>query len=123
MVGAAADRPTAAEVVRELRGRTTLIDVVGQTDIPALAGVLSNCRAVMANDSGTLHLAAALGLKVTAAFGPTDERISAPRVPSTEYRATILTHHTWCRPCGLRECPLDHACMRGIASEAARRTL
>lgn len=117
MVGAAADRQTAAEVARELRGRATLIDVVGQTDIPTLAGVLANCRALMANDSGALHLGAALGVKVSAAFGPTDERLSAPR------GATVLTHHTWCRPCALRECPLDHACMLGIpAAEALAAT-
>ena len=127
MVGAAADRATAAEVVRELRGRTTLIDVVGQTDIPALAGVLASVRALMANDSGALHLAAALGVPVTAAFGPTDERLSAPRGAGPGSHVTILTHDTWCRPCVLRECPLEHACMLGIsASEAlaaTRRTL
>ncbi len=123
IVGASADRAAAAEVMRELRGRATVIDVVGQTDIPALAGVLSNCRAVMANDSGALHLAAALGVKVTAAFGPTDERLSAPRAASPESRAAILTHHTWCRPCGLRECPLDHACMLGISASEAQKTL
>jgi heptosyltransferase-2 len=117
MVGALSDRSTATEVVEALHGRATLIDVVGQTDIPALAGVLANCRAVMANDSGALHLAAALGVKVTAAFGPTDERLSAPR------GAAVLTHDTWCRPCALRECPLDHACMIGISPEDARKTL
>ena len=92
---------------------------MGQTDIPALAGVLANCRALMANDSGALHLGAALGLPVTAAFGPTNERLSAPRTPNLEPRTTILTHHTWCRPCGLRECPLDHACMTGIPAADA----
>jgi heptosyltransferase-2 len=130
MVGAAADRATAAEVARELGGRGTLVDVVGQTDIPALAGVLANCRAVMANDSGALHLAAALGVSVSGAFGPTDERLTAPRAASPETRAanreprvTILTHETWCRPCALRECPLDHMCMIGIpAAEALAAT-
>jgi heptosyltransferase-2 len=77
----------------------------------------------MANDSGALHLAAALGTKVTAAFGPTDERLSAPRAASPEPRVAVLTHDTWCRPCVLRECPLDHACMLGIAAEDARKTL
>ena len=127
MVGAAADRATAAEVTRALGGRATMVDVVGQTDIPALAGVLTNCRALTANDSGALHLAAALGLNVTAVFGPTDERLTAPvaggqwavdgRSPITDHRSptvNILTHAIWCRPCGLRECPLDHACMVGI---------
>jgi len=108
MVGAAADRPTAADVTQALRGRATLIDVVGQTDVPQLAGVLAHCRALTANDSGALHLAAAIGIRVTAVFGPTDERLNAPR------GATVLSHHTWCRPCALRECPLDHACMLGV---------
>ena len=119
MVGAPADRATTAEVVRELQGRATLIDVVGQTDIPTLAGVLTNCRALMANDSGALHLGAALGLRVTAAFGPTDERVNAPRAASPESPVAIVTHHTWCRPCGLRDCPLDHACMLGIPAADA----
>ena len=114
MIGAAADRATAAEVTRELRGRAGLLDLVGQTDIPTLAGVLVHCRALTANDSGALHLAAALGVNVTAVFGPTDDRLTAPRATSHEQRATTLSHPTWCRPCGLRECPLDHACMLGI---------
>jgi heptosyltransferase-2 len=112
MVGAAADRATAADVTRELRGRAAVIDVVGQTDIPTFAGVLANCRAIAANDSGALHLGAALGVKTLAVFGPTDERLSAPR------GTTVVSHHTWCRPCGLRECPLDHACMLGIPAAA-----
>ena len=119
MVGAPADRATAADVLRELRGRATLIDVVGQTDIPTLAGVLANCRALTANDSGALHLAAALGIHVAAVFGPTDERLSGPRTLNAELRTTVLTHSTWCRPCGLRDCPLDHACMLGLSAAEA----
>jgi len=126
MVGADADRETVAEVVRAVRGRATLVDLVGKTDLPSLAAVLVNCRALVANDSGALHLAAALGVSVTAMFGPMDERLTAPRASGTEPRAmsdeprapghvAVLTHPVWCRPCMLRECPLDHECMRGIA--------
>src|SRR5436190_1763375 len=124
--GPSAPRLEVAPAVREagsaLRRRATLIDVVGQTDIPALAGVLGNCRALMANDSGALHLGAAIGLNVTAAFGPTDERLSAPRSlqsPVISPQSVVLTHQAWCRPCGLRECPLDHVCMTGIAAADA----
>jgi len=118
MVGAAADRATTREVVRELGGRATLIDLVDRTDIPGLAGVLVHCRVLVANDSGALHLAAAVGTNVTGVFGPTDDRRTSPRATGTSHqaRATILTHQTWCRPCGLRECPLDHACMNGIGA-------
>jgi heptosyltransferase-2 len=123
IVGATADRGTADEVVRAVRGRASLIDLVGQTDVPTLAGVLAACRVLVANDSGALHFAAALGVSVTAMFGPMDERLTAPR-PSTDRplltghrppAVSVLTHPIWCRPCMLRECPLDHGCMKGIA--------
>ena len=118
LVGAAADRRTAADVVQAVRGRARLVDLVGQTDVPTLAGVLTECRALVANDSGALHLAAALGVSVTAVFGPTDDRLTAPVASGlTDHRplVSVLTHPVWCRPCMLRECPLDHDCMRGIA--------
>jgi lipopolysaccharide heptosyltransferase II len=119
MVGAAADRAVAGDVLRTVADRTRLIDLVDRTDIPSLAGVLVHCRALVANDSGALHLAAALGVNVAAVFGPTDDRLTAPR-PATDKRATVLTNDTWCRPCGLRECPLDHACMRGVGADRVR---
>ncbi len=119
MVGAVADRATAVDVTRELGNRARLIDLVGQTDVPSLAGVLVNCRALAANDSGALHLAAALGVNVTAVFGPTNDRLTAPRASTPESRVITLSHATWCRPCGLRECPLDHACMLGVPAADA----
>jgi heptosyltransferase-2 len=141
LVGAAADASIAAEVTRGVSGRVPLFDLVGKTDIPALAGVLINCRAAVANDSGAIHLAAAVGIPVTAVFGPTDERLTAPRgairrpdvedaehAPRLEQRGhTVLTNQVWCRPCMLRACPIDHACMRGIGVgrvlDAARRSV
>ena len=115
LLGTPADANTASEVMRALAGRATVFDLIGKTDLPALAAVLVNCRALVANDSGALHLAAALGVNVTAVFGPTNERLTAP--VATGHRpptVTVLTHQVWCRPCMLRECPLDHSCMRGI---------
>jgi heptosyltransferase-2 len=132
IVGAAADHGTALEVVQALAGRAPILDLVGRTDIPTLAGVLLNSRALVANDSGALHLAAALGVSVSAVFGPTDERTNAPRpresrAATREPRAAVLTHPVWCRPCWLSECPLEHTCMRGIAAAdvlaATRRML
>jgi len=111
IVGSAADRSAGQELQRHLGPDGLLLDLVGQTDLPLLAGVLAECRALVSNDSGAAHLAAALGLPVTVVFGPTDERATHPigrREP------VILTHGVWCRPCMLRECPLDHRCMRAI---------
>jgi heptosyltransferase-2 len=101
LVGAAADRETASEVLRALSGRATFIDLVGKTDVPTLAAVLANCRALVGNDSGALHLAAALGVNVTAVFGPTNERLTAPVAggqwpvasePITDHRSPTTDH-------------------------------
>ena len=118
LLGSPADADTASAVLRALGARAAVVNLVGKTDLPALCGVLVTCRALVANDSGALHLAAALGVNVAAVFGPTDERVTAPRAASPGPRAAshvaVLTHPVWCRPCALRECPLDHACMLGI---------
>jgi heptosyltransferase-2 len=102
---------------------TRLLDLVGRTTLPALAGVLKRCRTLVTNDSGAMHLAAAAGVAVTAVFGPTNERATRPAGDAH----IVITHPVWCRPCMLRECPIDHRCMRGVrvatVLDAARRTL
>jgi heptosyltransferase II len=121
MVGSAADAATAADVARAGAGR--LLNLVGRTDLPQLAGVLALCRTLVTNDSGAMHLAAAAGVPVTAVFGPTDDTATRP----IGDQHAILTHPVWCRPCMLRECPIDHRCMRGVRVPAvlasARRLL
>jgi heptosyltransferase-2 len=122
MIGAAADRLTADEVSCAFQS-PALLTLVGRTDLPTLAGVLAACRALVTNDSGAMHLAAAAGTSVTAVFGPTDERATRPLGDAHQ----VVTFPVWCRPCMLRECPLDHRCMRGVdaavVAAAARRTL
>jgi heptosyltransferase-2 len=129
VTGAAADRETAAEVAcspEVSRSRRPILNLVGKTDLSTIAGVLSLCRALVTNDSGAMHLAAAVGISVTAMFGPTDETATVPRAAgferratNSEQRVTVLTHSVWCRPCMLRECPLDHRCLRGIPPSSA----
>jgi heptosyltransferase II len=122
MVGSAADAP-AATAVAGAANRTRIFNLVGRTDLPTLGGVLTQCRTLVTNDSGAMHLAAAAGVAVTAVFGPTDDQATHP----TGDAHAILTNPVWCRPCMLRECPLDHQCMRGVGVPAvlasARRTL
>lgn len=115
LVGATGDRAVAERVCHALpvSARARVVDLVGETSLSGLAGVLARARVVIANDSGALHLAAAFGTPVVALFGATDERVTAPTATEPS-RAVVLTHPVWCRPCGLRECPLDHACMTGI---------
>jgi heptosyltransferase-2 len=121
LVGSEADRAATCAIEAEL-GKIThpgpaAINLAGRTDVPQLAGVLALCAAFVSNDSGAMHLAAAVGTPVLALFGPTDERVTAP----VAARARVLTAAAWCRPCLLRECPLDHRCMNGIDAGTAAR--
>ena len=114
LVGSAADRAAAIDVADTFRARAgsaaPLHDLTGRTDLPALAGVLQRCRALVTNDSGAMHLAAAAGVPVTAVFGPTNEKATRPIGAAH----AVIAHPVWCRPCMLRECPIDHRCMRGV---------
>jgi heptosyltransferase-2 len=124
MVGGRGDASAATEVIGRLDAdaRAHVIDLTGQTTIEALAGVLSLSAACVANDSGAMHMAAAVGTPVVALFGPTREHETAPLTQRNK-RAEVLTHPVWCRPCMLRECPIDHRCMKGIAPERVYATL
>jgi heptosyltransferase-2 len=113
LVGSAAD----AETTGEIRGllpaaaHDAVIDLAGQTTLEVLAGVLSAARVCVSNDSGAMHLAAAVGTPLTALFGPTDEHETSPLVHAP---VALLIHPVPCRPCMLRECPIDHPCMRDL---------
>src|SRR5207302_1984598 len=83
LLGAAHDRPASRAIeswlrvnARETAGR--VIDLIGRTSLGTLAGVVARCHVLVSNDSGSMHLAAALGRPVVAIFGPTDERATRP---------------------------------------------
>ena len=123
MVGSKADRQACADIAARLPATgnrmNRLIDLSGKTDLPMLAGLMSRARAVVSNDSGAMHLAGAVGANVVAIFGASNERRTSPlraRAESPEPR--IVTHDVFCRPCMLRECPIDHRCMSGISARA-----
>jgi heptosyltransferase II len=91
----------------------SILDLAGLTTLPVLAALMSVASACVSNDSGAMHLAAAAGVPTVAIFGPTNERATAPLAPP-HVSIAVLTHAVWCRPCMLRECPIDHRCMTGI---------
>lgn len=91
------------------------IDLVGKTDLTMFMGIVSQCQVLVANDSGGLHLAGALGVPAVGIYGPTDERYSRPITPSENTdRVVALSHPVFCRPCLLADCPIDHRCMKRI---------
>jgi heptosyltransferase-2 len=120
LVGSTADLRACREIAR----LAPVVDLAGRTDLPTLAAVLSLARAVVANDSGAMHLAAAAGARVTAVFGPTNEQKTSPLAADAEApRPTVIVNDVWCRPCMLRECPIDHRCMTGIHAARVHATL
>ena len=113
LVGAGADRDAGRAIESTLPPDVRVLNLIGRTDLRLLIGVLARCRAFVSNDSGAMHLAAAAGVAVTAIFGPTNERATAPLGEHD-----VLLEPVFCRPCMLRECPIDHRCMKRISSDA-----
>jgi heptosyltransferase-2 len=102
--------------------RAHVVDLAGSTTLDALAGVMSLASGCLSNDSGAMHLAGAVGVPLIALFGPTRERETAP-LSRPGRRVEVVINHVWCRPCMLRECPLDHRCMKGLSPERVFLTM
>jgi heptosyltransferase II len=98
-------------IIANMNRRPT--DLTGKTDIAHLPGLLSQCHLFLGNDSGAMHVAAAVGLPVIAVFGPTDPFGTAPVTP----RCTIVQDKPYCSPCFLRRCPTDHRCMKQVTPD------
>jgi ADP-heptose:LPS heptosyltransferase len=84
---------------------------------------LRRCRLLITNDTGTMHLAAYLGVPTVSIFGSTEPGLTGP----IGQGHIVLRHHVECSPCFLRECPLDFRCMNAVTVDevvaAASRTL
>jgi heptosyltransferase-2 len=94
--------------------RRAPIDLTGKTAINDLPALLSQCHLFIGNDSGAMHVAAAVDLPVVAVFGPTDPFGTAPITP----RCSIVQDKPYCSPCFLRRCPTDHRCMTRVTPDA-----
>jgi len=87
-------------------------------DLAGLAATLAHLDLLVTNDSGPMHLAAALGVPCVALFGPTDRRRTAP-AGGAGAGHVVLDRELWCSPCFRRRCPLlHHGCLRGIGVDA-----
>ena len=93
-------------------------NTAGKTNLRELAGLLASCAVVLTNDTGPMHLAAAVGTPVVAMFGSTSPALTAPGLPG-ENSHRILSTNTPCSPCFLKTCPIDLRCLLGISVEAA----
>ena len=111
LFGTASEAAVSNAIAAEMRRPP--IDLIGKTTIADLPALLSQCYLFIGNDSGAMHVAAAVGLPVVAVFGPTDPLGTAPVTP----RCTIVQEKPYCSPCFLRRCPTDHRCMTKITPD------
>lgn len=110
LFGAPNDAPVAEQFMSQFPEAENL---TGKTSLAEFMAGLANAKLVLCNDSGAMHVAAALGRPTIAIFGSTEPQLTGPLGP----RAAVLRHHVPCSPCFLRECPIDFGCMKGITPE------
>jgi lipopolysaccharide heptosyltransferase II len=89
------------------------VNRIGQTTLQQLIDELRQCRLLLTNDTGTMHLAALLGVPLVAVFGSTEPLLTGPLGDGH----VILRHHVECSPCFLRKCPIDFRCMKAISAD------
>jgi heptosyltransferase-2 len=104
-----------SQIESAIRNRQSAVfNLTGKTSLRELMSLLKLCRVLLTNDTGPMHVAAALGIPVVAIFGSTSPELTAP-VSSNDLRHQILKSDAPCSPCFLRECPIDFRCMNGIS--------
>jgi len=91
-------------------------NLAGQTSLRELMALLGQCRLLLTNDTGPMHVAAALGTPVVVPFGSTSPELTGPGLPG-DTRNRLLLADVLCAPCFLRECPIDFRCMKSISVE------
>ena len=88
--------------------------LAGQISLGESIDLMATAGQVVANDSGLMHIAAALGVPVVGLFGPT----SPEHTPPLSDQAQVIWSRPACAPCFKRQCPLaHHECMKTLAPE------
>jgi heptosyltransferase-2 len=117
--GGAGDVPVAREIAAALsrEGAGDAVTVLaGQTNLRELCAALKACRVLLTNDTGPMHLGAAVGTPLVALFGSTSPELTGPGLPGVD-RHALLRRPVPCSPCFLRECPADFACLLGLTTQ------
>ncbi|MEH6504564.1 MAG: lipopolysaccharide heptosyltransferase II [Cycloclasticus sp.] len=113
LFGSVKDQPVTA-TINELAGGACH-DFAGQTSLTEALDLMSLCNAVVSNDSGLMHVAAALDIKTVAIYGSSDPHFTPPLHPKAE----VISLGLPCSPCFKRECPLQHLdCLTKIPAQS-----
>jgi len=119
ILGGKGDQMLADEIAGAVPGARNL---AGKTSLRELMALLKLCRVLLTNDTGPMHVAAALGTPVVVPFGSTSPGLTGPGLPG-DPRQRLLKSDAPCSPCFLRECPIDFRCMNGLSIERVVRAV
>jgi heptosyltransferase-2 len=114
LFGSGSERPRCETVAAAVRaGGIAAHNFAGETSLGQFIDRAAACRLYVTNDSGSMHVACALGVPTVTIFGATDDTTTGPAGPSTR----VVREQVECSPCLLRECPIDHRCMTRVTAE------
>lgn len=112
LLGSAADSAICGEINAACQGGC--LDLSGRTSLTEVIDVLSLCDAVVSNDSGLMHIAAALERPLVAIYGSSSPDFTPPLSDNCQMLSLSLD----CQPCFKRECPLGHLdCLNRLGPE------
>lgn len=107
---------TTEPITQNPEGRGKIINLCGKTDLKELLALIAGAKAVVSNDSGPMHIAAALNVPVIALFGPTDSEKTGPYGWQKKKNLKVLRASVPCSPCFKKKCK-EPVCMSNISVE------
>jgi heptosyltransferase-2 len=120
LLGSKGDQALAQEITSQASQDNHIHNWCGGTSLDEAIALIGMCKAVVSNDSGLMHIAAALKTPQVAIFGSSDPA----HTPPLSDKAKVIWLHLPCSPCHKRECPLGHLkCLNDILPEQVFATL
>jgi heptosyltransferase-2 len=117
LLGGPGDVEIANAIETQLRAHVAdsrhVVNVAGKTTLMELCELMKFCKLLLTNDTGPMHLAAALGTPLVAIFGSTSAELTGP----LGKQCVVVHENVECSPCFLRECPIDFRCMDRITAD------
>jgi heptosyltransferase-2 len=113
LFGSKDERALCESIAEDLRRRGIAVhNFAGETTLREYIDLAAACDVYLTNDSGSMHIASALNVPTVAIFGATDHIGTGP----TGELARVVREQVECSPCLLRECPIDHRCMKAVTA-------
>jgi heptosyltransferase-2 len=114
LLGSPSDRTIADAIVSATASDGRMFNWCGATSLDEAIAIIGMCSKLVSNDSGLMHIGAALHVPQVAIFGSSDPS----HTPPNSAKATVISLHLPCSPCHQRECPLGHLnCLNQISPE------